>query len=237
LARPRNLRTRTPDDSLEGFFARLPALLGRMASPSERVIFERYADLLLVWNRTHRLTAAKTRATVGQGLFLDSLLFRALLPPSPARIADVGAGAGIPGLPLRIVDPEVRLTMIDSRRKPVSFLRTLTRELGLSDVDVEHGRVEELAEHAARMCAAFDVVLSRSVRLEHALLEASMRLLKPHGIFVASGPPPNQPAPEIRWPGVASWKTISFESLGIERRFFIATPGLDQGLAVRYCST
>jgi len=194
-----------------------------MASPSERVAFERYADLLLVWSRTHHLTAAKTRAEVGQGLFLDSLLFRSLLPPSPARIADVGAGAGIPGVPLRIVDPGVRLTMIDSRRKPVSFLRTLTRELGLSDVDVEHGRVEELAEHAARMCAAFDVVLTRSVRLEEELLEASMRLLKPHGMFVASGPPPNKPAPEIRWSGVASWKVISFDSLGIERRFFIAT--------------
>jgi len=194
-----------------------------MASPSERVAFERYADLLLVWNRTHHLTAAKTRAAVGQGLFLDSLLFRSLLPPSPARIADVGAGAGIPGIPLRIVDPGVRLTMIDSRRKPVSFLRTLTRELGLSDVDVEHGRVEELAEHAASMCAAFDVVLTRSVRLEDELLEASMRLLKPHGMFVASGPPPNKPAPEIRWSGVASWKVISFDSLGIERRFFIAT--------------
>jgi len=185
--------------------------------------FERYADLLLVWSRTHHLTAAKTRAEVGQGLFLDSLLFRSLLPPSPARIADVGAGAGIPGVPLRIVDPGVRLTMIDSRRKPVSFLRTLTRELGLSDVDVEHGRVEELAEHAARMCAAFDVVLTRSVRLEDELLEASMRLLKPRGMFVASGPPPNKPAPEIRWSGVASWKVISFDSLGIERRFFIAT--------------
>ena len=222
--RPRNA-ARTPDDSLEDFFARLPALLGRIASPSERAAFERYADLLLIWNRTHRLTAAKTRAAVGQGLFLDSLLFRSLLPPSPARIADVGAGAGIPGIPLRIVDPGVRLTMIDSRRKPVSFLRTLTRELSLSDVDVEHGRVEELAEDAARMCGVFDVVLTRSVRLEDELLEASMRLLKPRGIFVASGPPPNHPAPEIGWSGVAGWKTISFNSLGIERRFFIASPG------------
>jgi len=222
--RPRNA-ARTPDDSLEDFFARLPALLGRIASPSERAAFERYADLLLIWNRTHRLTAAKTRAAVGQGLFFDSLLFRSLLPPSPARIADVGAGAGIPGIPLRIVDPGVRLTMIDSRRKPVSFLRTLTRELSLSDVDVEHGRVEELAEDAARMCGVFDVVLTRSVRLEDELLEASMRLLKPRGMFVASGPPPNQPVPEIGWSGVASWKTISFDSLGIERRFFIASAG------------
>ena len=221
--RPRNLAARTPDDSLEDFFARLPALLGRMVSPSERVAFERYAELLLVWNRTHHLTAAKTRGAIGQGLFLDSLLFRSLLPPSPARIADVGAGAGIPGVPLRIVDPRIRLTMIDSRRKPVSFLHALTRELGLSDVDVQHGRVEELAEHAASMCGAFDVVLTRSVRLEPGLLEASMQLLKPHGTFVASGPPPNQPAPEIRWSGMASWKIIPFDSLGIERRFFIAT--------------
>src|SRR5215472_6999945 len=113
--------------------------------------------------------------------------------------------------------------MIDSRRKPVSFLHALTRELGLSNVDVQHGRVEELAEHAASMRGAFDVVLARSVRLEPGLLEASMQLVKPHGMFVASGPPPNQPAPEIRWSGMATWKTIPFASLGIERRFFIAT--------------
>src|SRR5262249_51633455 len=171
-----------------------------MVSLAERAAFERYADLLLLWNRTHHLTAIKTRAAVGEGLFLDSLLFRSLLPPSPVRVADVGAGAGVPGVPLRIVDPGVRLTMIESRRKPVSFLHTLTRELGLSDVDVQHGRIEQLAEHAAGMRGAFDVVLTRSVRLEPELLEASMHLLKPHGMFAASGPPPNQPAPEIRWP-------------------------------------
>ncbi len=221
--RPRSLAARTRDDSLEDFFARLPALLGRMASTAEREAFERYADLLLFWNRTHHLTAVRTRAAVGQGLFLDSLLFRSLLPPSPARVADVGAGAGIPGVPLRIVDPEVRLTLIDSRRKPISFLHALIRELGLSHVDVQHGRVEELAESAAKMRGAFDAVLTRSVRLEPKLLEASMRLLKPHGRFFASGPPPNQRAPEIRWPGVAGWKTLSFAKLGIERRFFIAT--------------
>jgi len=215
----------TRDDSLEDFFTRLPALLGRVASPAERAAFERYADLLLVWNRTHHLTAVKTRAAVGQGLFLDSLLFGSLLPPSPIRVADVGAGAGIPGVPLRIVDPGVMLTAIESRRKPISFLHTLTRELGLSDVDVQHGRVEDLAEHAAGMSAAFDVVLTRSVRLKPDLLEASMRLLKPSGIFVASGPPPHQPAPEVRWPGMASWKTISFARLGIERTFFAAHRG------------
>ena len=223
-ARPRNLATRSRDDSLEDFFARLPALLGRTASPVERAAFERYADLLLLWNRTHHLTAVRTRAAVGRGLFLDSLLFKALLPQSPARVADVGAGAGIPGVPLRILDPGIALTVIDSRRKPISFLHALTRELGLSDVRIQHGRVEELAEHPASLLGAFDVVLTRAVRLEHEVLEASMRLLTPHGMFVASGPPPNRPDPEIRWSGAAGWKTISFAKLGMERRFFIATP-------------
>lgn len=223
--RPRNLAARTRDDSLEELFACLPALLGRTASPAERSAFERYADLLLFWNRTHHLTAVRTRAAVGRGLFLDSLLFRALLPPSPARVADVGAGAGIPGVPLRILDPGIALTVIDSRRKPISFLHALTRELGLSDVDVRQGRVEDLAKQTASMHGTFDVVLTRSVRLAPELLDASMRLLKPHGVFVASGPPSNQPAPEIRWSGAASWKIISFAKLGIERRFFTVTQG------------
>ena len=95
---------RPATDSLEDFFKAFPALLGRAATPTERNAFGRYANLLVLWNRTHHLTSLRTRADIARGLFLDSLLFRALLPRGPVRALDIGAGAGIPGVPLRLVD-------------------------------------------------------------------------------------------------------------------------------------
>ncbi len=221
-ARPASRTARARDDSLEEFFSRLPALLGRDATPSEQAAFERYADLLLLWNRTHHLTAVRTRAAVGTGLFLDSLLFKALFPPSPLRVADVGAGAGIPGLPIRIVDPAVRVTLIESRRKPISFLHALTRELRLEDVDVQHGRVEELIERVDALRGEFDLVLTRSVRLDPSFMRSAMRLLKPGGKLVASGPPTDKATPKVEWGGKTEWKTIRFGALGVVRRFFAA---------------
>ena len=123
---------RPATDSLEQLFKAFPALLGRAATPTERNAFGRYADLLILWNRTHHLTALKTRPEIGRGLFLDSLLFRAFLPQGPLRVLDIGAGAGIPGVPLRIVEPGLSLTLVESKRKPVSFLNALVRELGMS---------------------------------------------------------------------------------------------------------
>ena len=57
-----------------------------------------------------------------RGLFIDSLLFLPVIPPRPLRLVDIGAGPGIPGIPLRIVEPQISLTIVESRRKPVSFL-------------------------------------------------------------------------------------------------------------------
>ena len=213
---------RSRDDSLEEFFTQLPALLGREATRTEQAAFERYADLLLVWNRTHHLTSLRTRRQVGRGLFLDALLFRALFPSRPVRVADVGAGAGIPGIPIRVIDPTVSLTLIDSRRKPISFLHAVARELGLHDVQIRHTRVEDLPEAGGELSGTFDLVLTRSVGLKASFIRSSLLLLRRGGEFLAGGPPSDQPAPTIDWSGSAEWKTISFDTLGLTRRFFVA---------------
>jgi 16S rRNA (guanine527-N7)-methyltransferase len=210
------------DDSLEDFFAVFPALLGRAATEVERQAFDRYADLLVHWNRTHHLTSLRTRAAVGRGLFLDSLLFRALMPAGANRVVDIGAGAGIPGIPLRIVNRELTVTLIESRRKPVSFLRTLVRELDLKDIAVHHGRAEDLALELPELIGRYDLVLSRSVGLNTRFIRSAMLYLKPGGRLLTSGPPPGIPPKLSNWPGEYEWKTIRFTMIGLTRTFFVA---------------
>jgi 16S rRNA (guanine527-N7)-methyltransferase len=213
---------RSAADSLEDFFKAFPALLGRTATPTERNAFGRYANLLVLWNRTHHLTALKTRADIARVLFLDSLLWRSLLPREPLRILDIGAGAGIPGIPLRMVDPSIALTLIESRRKPVSFLHALIRDLALSDIAVHHGRAEEISTELPELQGKFDFVLTRAVGRGSRVIEMAAPYLKPGGKVVASGPPVSKAMPKVEWPN-AEWKKVEFPGLGLPRAFLVAT--------------
>ena len=221
---------RAGDDSLEDFFKAFPALLGRPATPVERKAFERYADLLIHWNRTHHLTSLRTRSAIGRGLFLDSLLFRELMPAETNRVVDIGAGAGIPGMPLRIVNPRLSLTLIEARRKPVSFLHALVRELDLKDVAVHHGRAEALVSELPELLGKYEIVLSRAVGLSPRLVRDAMLYLKPTGLLLASGPPAGSPHQRLKWAGRYEWKTIRFAKIGLTRTFFVATREVDFGV-------
>jgi 16S rRNA (guanine527-N7)-methyltransferase len=214
---------RPATDSLEDFFKAFPALLGRAATPAERNAFGRYANLLLLWNRTHHLTALKTRADIGRVLFLDSLLFTALLPREPLRILDIGAGAGIPGVPLRMTAPGVALTLIESRRKPVSFLHALTRELALTDIAVHHGRAEAILAELPELQGKFDVVVTRAVGLGSEVIEMAMAYLKSGGKLIAAGPPIASTMPRIDGPTSAEWKKVEYPKLGMARAFLVVT--------------
>ena len=92
------------------------------------------------------MTARDSAAAIVQDLFIDSLLFLALLPPRPLALVDIGAGAGIPGLPLRLADPAIAVTLVEARRKRISFLLAAQRELDLGNVAVKEGRAEALLE-------------------------------------------------------------------------------------------
>lgn len=210
-------------DALDELYGAFPALVGRAATPADRSAFDRYANLLIHWNRTHHLTGLRTRGAIGRGLFLDSLLFRALIPGGPQRVVDIGAGAGIPGVPLRIVDPQMSLTLIESRRKPVSFLRALVRELRLSDVEIRHGRSESLVAEFPELPGSFDIVLTRAVGLSHSMLESAMTYLRPEGKLLATGPPPRAQRPKLDWGGMIEWKRIDFDTMHITRTFLVCT--------------
>src|SRR5262249_51380693 len=95
---------RRPRDLLADLLDASPVLTRSPATPVHRELFQRYLDLFLKWNHVHRMTALESAEEIVRGLFLDSLLFFRLLPARPISLLDIGAGSGIPGLPLRIVD-------------------------------------------------------------------------------------------------------------------------------------
>lgn len=207
-------------DPLEALARGIHVLAGRSAAPEELRRFGLYLDLLLRWNRVHHLTALRSREDITRKLFLDSLLLLALLPPRPLALADLGAGPGIPGIPLRIIDAGIALTLIEARRKPVSFLLALARELGLGDIQIREGRAERLISEDTELLEKFDVVVSRGLGHLAALLPVAMRFLKPGGLFLVPGPPPGQSRPRLP-PGVES-RVISFPALGLSRAFLLA---------------
>jgi len=118
-----------------------------------------------------------------ENVVLDSLTFLELLPAEALEVADVGSGAGIPGVPIAIVRPDLALTLIEGRRRRVSFLSTVIRELGLSRTTVVEARVEDLAgSHRDR----FDAIVMRCAGSPEALLPPARTLLRSGGAIIMS---------------------------------------------------
>lgn len=195
-------------------------ILQRPPSPAEEDAFSRYLALLLKWNRVQHLTSYRRPADIVEKLFLDSLLFLRWVPPGRARLLDLGAGAGIPGLPLKIVKPEIRLTMVEARRRRASFLAEVVRELALDEVSVLAGRAEDLLEADPGPRAAFDVVVTRAAGPLPSILPLAMAFLRPGGRFIASGPPVGKPLPPLPRDTSPRWESVP--SLGkLGKRLFL----------------
>ena len=177
-------------DPFRELFAAIPALTGRPAAAEDRGRFKHYLELFMRWNQVHRMTALRSPVEIIRGLFLDSLLFLPVLPLArPIKVADIGAGSGIPGLPIRVVDSGIVLTLVEAKRKRVSFLHAVCRDLELRDVSVIEGRAETLVEDEGGLAGAFDAVVARAVGPANLLLPLAIRYLKPGGTVVLAGGP------------------------------------------------
>jgi len=142
-----------------------------------------YLALMQKWNKVHNLTAVRDADEMVTLHLLDSLV---VLPHIDAKhLLDVGSGAGLPGIPLAICLPDLQVTVIDSNSKKVSFMRQAKAELGITNLEVLDGRVEEIAP-----ARRFEIIISRAfsdlslfISLTHHLLDAQGKWLAMKGVY------------------------------------------------------
>ncbi len=157
--------------------------LGIDISPLQLTQLEKYAQLLVEWNEKMNLTAITDTEGIAVKHFLDSIT--ALSTGKVGKkVIDVGTGAGFPGLVLKIVKPEIELTLLDSLNKRLTFLKAVCDELGLENVELVHSRAEDGGANRAYR-AKFDTVVSRAVANMTTLSEWCIPFLKEGGSFLA----------------------------------------------------
>ncbi len=140
----------------------------QLTANNEQVLqIQQYIRILLQWNDKVNLTAIRDPLEILYRHFCESMCAAVAVPVEHGRLADVGSGAGFPGLPLKIIRPDLRVFLVESSIKKVTFLAEVTRELGLKDVQVLARRYEELGEEVAPL----DYVCSRALGEFPAFLE------------------------------------------------------------------
>lgn len=151
-------------------------------SPKQQEQFVRYAQLLQEWNEKMNLTAITEWEEVLEKHFYDSLVPFTGMTLDAVHLCDVGAGAGFPSLPLKIMNPQLKITILEPLNKRVVFLKEVCRQLQLDQVECLNVRAEDYArEHRE----AFDLVTARAVANLRVLSELCLPLVKKNGKFIA----------------------------------------------------
>lgn len=152
--------------------------------------FEKYYELLIEKNKVMNLTAITDKEDVIVKHFIDSialipyLLDKGININNKLKIIDIGTGAGFPGLPLKIMMPDVKFTLLDSLNKRVSFLNEVIDELKLKDIEALHGRAEDYASDS-KYREKYDICVSRAVANLSTLSEYCIPFVKENGFFIS----------------------------------------------------
>ena len=180
------------------------------------------------WNKVHNLTAIENEQDSVRLHLIDSIavlpvLRQFLTMPSP-KIADLGSGGGLPAIPIAILQPQWRLTLIEAVRKKTAFLQHVRGKLKLKNVEVLSDRVENVALQQSNQ---FDAVISRAFTNLARFLDLSLPLLKPDGlVFAMKSKRADEEMAEV---SKENWRLLADEALfipntGVERRLLVLTP-------------
>ena len=149
--------------------------------------FALHAEELLYWNRRTNLTAITDPAQVAVKHFVDSLV-PARFIADDATVLDIGSGAGFPGIPLKVVLPNLKVALVDASRKKITFLGHVIRLLGLTDIRAVHFRTGPsvpVDQARAVLGMGYDVVISRALGSPEALAPMALPLLGDHGMIIS----------------------------------------------------
>lgn len=180
------------------------------------------------WNRVHNLTAIENEQDSIRLHLIDSIvvlpILRQFLKASNPKIADLGSGGGLPAIPIAIVQPEWRLTLIEAIRKKTAFLQHVRGKLKLGNIEVLSERVENVAMQQPKQ---FDAVISRAFTNLARYLELSLPLLKPDGlVFAMKAKRADEEMADVckeDWRLLAD-ETLAIPNLSVERRLLVLTP-------------
>ncbi|MHB0998711.1 MAG: 16S rRNA (guanine(527)-N(7))-methyltransferase RsmG [Armatimonadota bacterium] len=177
--------------------------MGITLSDSQLDQFDVYTSMLLEWNQKFNLTRITDPQEIVIKHYLDSLSVLSFMDMTgKVSLIDIGTGAGFPGIPLKIVCPDMKVILLDSMRKRLSFLEAVSQELGLSDVATLHARAEDAAKDKVHR-DKYDFAVSRAVARLNTLVELCLPFCRVGGRFISykgpeSGPEIEESAGAVR---------------------------------------
>jgi 16S rRNA (guanine527-N7)-methyltransferase len=155
--------------------------------------FMLYLAELKRWNKAYNLTSIKDDAGIILKHFIDSSIYLLALSPEDKYIADIGTGGGFPGIPMKILRPELRMTLVEPTGKKTAFLRNMVHKLELSDTEVLNMRVQDTPE------LEVDVAVSRAFCSARDFVERAAHIIRPGGKMILSkGPRAEEEATELK---------------------------------------
>lgn len=147
-------------------------------------IFIKYKDLLLDWNNRINLTSITKEDEIIVKHFIDSIGVLKFVDLTNKKIIDIGTGAGFPGIPLKIVNNSIDMTLLDSLNKRILFLKELVKELNLKNIQIIHGRAEDYGQNP-KFREKYDICISRAVATLSVLSEYCLPFVKIGGHFIS----------------------------------------------------
>ena len=162
--------------------------LGLTPSDERMKCFSVYLSELKKWNKACNLTGIRNDKDIVIKHFLDSLLYLGPIPQGIVRVADIGSGAGFPGIPIKILRPELEMYLIEPSGKKAAFLRHIARQLKIKGIEIIEKRIEEITVNG-ELVTPVDVVLTRALFDITKFIQKTAHIVKRGGIFILNKGP------------------------------------------------